>query len=57
VTVLGFALPADVAGDELDADAVADLVQLQCAAVRPRSSVLVQLGRSYALVPDLPARH
>lgn len=54
VTVLGFALPADVASDELDADAVADLVQLQCAALRPRSSVLVQLGTVYALVPDLP---
>jgi len=52
VTVLGFALPPEVAGDELDADAVADLVQLQCAAVRPRSSVLVQLGTVYALVPD-----
>ena len=53
VAVLGFALPPEVAGDELDADAVADLVQLQCAAVRPRSSVLVQLGTVYALVPDL----
>jgi hypothetical protein len=53
VAVLGFALPDEVAGDELDADAVADLVQLQCAAVRPRSSVLVQLGTVYALVPEL----
>ncbi|MFN2538494.1 MAG: PucR family transcriptional regulator [Mycobacteriales bacterium] len=54
VAVLGFSLPSAVAGDELDADAVADVVQLQCAAVRPRSSVLVQLGTVYALVPDLP---
>jgi hypothetical protein len=54
VAVLGFALPPDVAGDELGSDAVADVVQLQCAAVRPRSSVLVQLGTVYALVPDLP---
>ncbi|MDX6216742.1 MAG: hypothetical protein QOG99_2326, partial [Frankiales bacterium] len=51
VAVLGFSLPPDI--DELDAEAVADLVQLQCAAVRPRSSVLVQLGTVYALVPDL----
>jgi hypothetical protein len=56
VTVLGFALPESTASDELDADAVADLVQLQCAAVRPRTSVLVQLGTVYALLPvdDLP---
>jgi hypothetical protein len=54
VTVLGFSLPAEIASDELDADTVADLVQLQCAAVRPRASVLVQLGTVYALVPDLP---
>lgn len=56
VTVLGFALPEHIAADELDADAVADLVQLQCSAVRPRSSVLVQLGTVYVLVPtdDLP---
>jgi hypothetical protein len=54
VAVLGFSLPQEVASDELDADSVADLVQLQCAAVRPRSSVLVQLGTVYALVPDLP---
>jgi hypothetical protein len=52
VAVLGFSLPPDI--DELDAEAVADLVQLQCAAVRPRTSVLVQLGTVYALVPDLP---
>jgi hypothetical protein len=51
VAVLGFSLPPDI--DELDAEAVADLVQLQCAAIRPRSSVLVQLGTVYALVPDL----
>jgi hypothetical protein len=51
VAVLGFSLPERIAADDLDADAVADLVQLQCAAVRPRSSVLVQLGTVYALLP------
>ena len=51
VTVLAFALPEQAAAEELDADAVADLLQLQCAAVRPRSTVLVQLGTAYALVP------
>jgi hypothetical protein len=51
VAVLGFSLPPDI--DELDAEGVADLVQLQCAAVRPRTSVLLQLGTVYALVPDL----
>ncbi len=49
--VLGFALPQDVAGDELAADAVADLVQLQCSAVRAGSGVLLQLGTVYALLP------
>jgi len=51
VAVVGFALPHDIATDDLGADAVADLVQLQCTAVRPRSSVLVQLGTVYALLP------
>ena len=51
VAVLGFSLPEKTASDELDADAVADLVQLQCSAVRPRSSVLIQLGTVYVLVP------
>jgi DNA-binding PucR family transcriptional regulator len=51
VAVLGFSLPEQTAADELDADAVADLVQLQCSVVRPRSSVLVQLGTVYVLVP------
>lgn len=54
--VLGFRLPETTASDELDADAVADLVQLQCAAVQPRSTVLVQLGTVYALLgaDDVP---
>lgn len=56
VTVVGFGLPSSAATDELDADAVADLVQLQCAAVGPRSSVLVQLGTAYALVPGEVSR-
>ena len=51
VAVLGFSLPEKTAADELDADAVADLVQLQCSAVRPRSTVLLQLGTVYVLVP------
>jgi DNA-binding PucR family transcriptional regulator len=51
VVVLGFSLPERTAADDLDAEAVADLVQLQCAAVRPRTSVLVQLGTVYALLP------
>jgi hypothetical protein len=51
VVVLGFSLPEQTAADDLDAEAVADLVQLQCAAVRPRTSVLVQLGTVYALLP------
>ncbi len=49
VTVLAFTLPGEV--DELDTEAVADLLALQCSAVRPRSTVLVQLGTAYALVP------
>jgi hypothetical protein len=55
IAVLCFRLP-DSPADELDTEALADLVQLQCAAVRPRSSVLVQLGMVYVLVPagDLP---
>ncbi|MCU1595261.1 MAG: hypothetical protein JWO12_2653 [Frankiales bacterium] len=51
VAVLGFRLPDRLTDDDLDADVVADLVQLQCSAVRPRSCVLVQLGTVYALVP------
>jgi DNA-binding PucR family transcriptional regulator len=56
VTLLAFAFPDDTALDELDADAVADLVQLQCAAVSARCSVLLQLGTVYVLLPsaDLP---
>lgn len=50
VTVLGFALPSSPL-DELEADAVADLVHVQCAAASPRSSVLLQSGTVYALVP------
>ena len=49
--VLGFALPETMSEHDLDADVVGDLVQLQCSAVRPRSSVLVQLGTVYALLP------
>jgi hypothetical protein len=51
IAILGFSLPDSFAADDLNADAVADLVQLQCSAVRPRSSVLVQLGTVYALLP------
>lgn len=51
VAVLGFALPDQMIAGDLDAEAVADLVQLQCAAVRPHSIVVVQLGTIYALLP------
>ena len=56
VAMLGFSLPEQVASDELGAEAVADLVQLQCSAVSSRSSVLVRLRVIYALVPvaELP---
>ena len=52
VTVLAFALPQTTAADELDADAVADLIQLQCAAVSARSSVLLEVSTVYALLPS-----
>jgi hypothetical protein len=51
VTVLAFALPQDVAEDELEGDALADLVHVQCAATSPHASVLVQGRTLYALVP------
>ncbi|MFN2537870.1 MAG: PucR family transcriptional regulator, partial [Mycobacteriales bacterium] len=51
VAVLGFSLPEPQATEKLDTDAVADLVQLQCTALRRRSSVLVQLSTVYALLP------
>lgn len=51
VAVAGFGLPDATAGDDAAVEAVADLVQLQCAATRPRSSVVVQLRTVYALLP------
>jgi hypothetical protein len=51
VAVLGFALPEHVAADDLDADSVGDLVHLQCTAVHPRASALLQLGTVYVLLP------
>jgi hypothetical protein len=50
VTVLGFALP-DEAADELEADALADLAHVQCSAVSPNASVLVQARTLYVLLP------
>ncbi len=50
VTVLGFGLPDGTS--DLDAEGVADLVQLQCDVVSQRASVLLQLGTVYALVPS-----
>lgn len=55
VTVLGFALPGSTSED-VEADAVADLVHVQCAAASPRSSVLLQSGTVYALVPGGQSR-
>lgn len=49
--VIGFLLPEETAHDDITAEAVADLVQLQCSALRARSSVLVHLGTVYAMVP------
>jgi hypothetical protein len=51
VTVLGFALPAATAADELESDALADLAHVQCAALSPHASVLVQARTLYALLP------
>ena len=51
ITVVGFALPDEVTGDELEADALADLVHVQCAALTPHASVLVQARTLYALLP------
>lgn len=51
VVVIGFLLPEDTAYDDITAEGVADLVQLQCSALRARSSVLVHLGTIYAMVP------
>jgi hypothetical protein len=51
VTVLGFALPDEVASDELESDALADLAHVQCAALSPHASVLVQARTLYALLP------
>lgn len=52
VTVLGFAVPEEVAADELESDALADLVQVQASTLSPHASVLVQAGTLYALVPS-----
>ena len=51
VTVMGFGLPGDVASDDGRTEAVADLVQLRCAAVDARSAVVAQLGTVYAVLP------
>lgn len=52
VALLGFSLAE--APDELTTEAVADLVQLQCAGIEGRSAVVAQLGTVYALLPALP---
>jgi hypothetical protein len=51
VVVLGLALPTDVADRESEAEAVADLLLAHCSAISPRSAVLLELDRAYALVP------
>lgn len=52
VTVLGFALPESAAGDEVEGDALADLVHVQCAALSPHASALVQAHTLYVLLPS-----
>lgn len=56
VTVLGFALPDEAVSDELEADALSDLAHVQCSALSPSASVLVQARTLYVLLPaaDLP---
>lgn len=58
ITVMGFSLSQDVAADELESDALADLAHVQCAALTPHASVLVQARTLYALLPvaGLPRR-
>jgi hypothetical protein len=51
ITVLGFAMPEEVATDELESDALADLAHVQCAALSPHASVLVQARTLYVLMP------
>jgi hypothetical protein len=51
IAVLGFALPEEAATDEIESDALADLAHVQCAAVSPHASVLVQARTLYVLVP------
>jgi hypothetical protein len=51
VTVVAFALPEEAAADELEADALADLAHVQCAALSPHASVLVQARTLYVLLP------
>ena len=51
VTVLGFTLPDGAAADELEADALADLAYVQCSAISPSASVLVQARTLYVLLP------
>lgn len=55
VTIIAFGLPAPATRDPLGCEAVADLIQLQAAAVAARASVLVELGTAYVAVPgDVP---
>jgi hypothetical protein len=51
ITVLGFALTEEAAADELEPDALADLAHVQCAALTPHASVLVQARTLYVLLP------
>jgi len=51
VTVVAVAMPAKVGVDELETEALADLVHVQCAALSPNAGVLVQSRVLYALVP------
>lgn len=51
VVMLGFRLPDSVAVDEIQTGMVSDLVSLHCSSVQLRSTVTVQLGTVYALLP------
>jgi DNA-binding PucR family transcriptional regulator len=50
-TVVAVGLPAQAAADTLDAEAVADLVHLQCSALAPRTCVVSRPDHVLALVP------
>ncbi len=56
VTVLAFGLQEAPEAEEIEAEAVADLLQVQCAALSPHAGVVVQSRVLYAVVPGTAAR-